>query len=147
MFVSGFFVVDCVLMSFFFFKQKTAYEMRISDWSSDVCSSDLRKGGRIYIEVRDTGEIDIHEGYVTAKEAARLDKGETIDAAPKTARPELTARMQTYTDLHRHAAVRGELTGHPAVPLRLMVAHAIQGSPLRDVKGGAQNTSTAERGV
>src|SRR3546814_8825675 len=31
-----------VLLSlFFFFKQKTAYEMRISDWSSDVCSSDL----------------------------------------------------------------------------------------------------------
>src|SRR3546814_9713253 len=35
----------CILMFafvlFFFFKQKTAYEMRISDWSSDVCSSDL----------------------------------------------------------------------------------------------------------
>src|SRR3546814_6395438 len=30
---------------FFFFKQKTAYEMRISDWSSDVCSSDLVAGG------------------------------------------------------------------------------------------------------
>src|SRR3546814_3600957 len=29
------------LMAVFFFKQKTAYEMRISDWSSDVCSSDL----------------------------------------------------------------------------------------------------------
>src|SRR3546814_10767656 len=29
------------MSSFFFFKQKTAYEMRISDWSSDVCSSDL----------------------------------------------------------------------------------------------------------
>src|SRR3546814_11566270 len=29
---------------FFFFKQKTAYEMRISDWSSDVCSSDLVHG-------------------------------------------------------------------------------------------------------
>src|SRR3546814_8917738 len=28
---------------FFFFKQKTAYEMRISDWSSDVCSSDLER--------------------------------------------------------------------------------------------------------
>src|SRR3546814_1896004 len=28
---------------FFFFKQKTAYEMRISDWSSDVCSSDLKR--------------------------------------------------------------------------------------------------------
>src|SRR3546814_2675128 len=31
-----------MLLLFFFFKQKTAYEMRISDWSSDVCSSDLR---------------------------------------------------------------------------------------------------------
>src|SRR3546814_8757565 len=33
------YVALCVF--FFFFKQKTAYEMRISDWSSDVCSSDL----------------------------------------------------------------------------------------------------------
>src|SRR3546814_8859031 len=32
---------DHILSLFFFFKQKTAYEMRISDWSSDVCSSDL----------------------------------------------------------------------------------------------------------
>src|SRR3546814_5620049 len=31
-------------MAFLFFKQKTAYEMRISDWSSDVCSSDLLPG-------------------------------------------------------------------------------------------------------
>src|SRR3546814_6212593 len=31
---------------FFFFKQKTAYEMRISDWSSDVCSSDLPGGSQ-----------------------------------------------------------------------------------------------------
>src|SRR3546814_1329644 len=33
------------LFCFFLFKQKTAYEMRISDWSSDVCSSDLRLKG------------------------------------------------------------------------------------------------------
>src|SRR3546814_2318440 len=32
---------DLLYIVFFFFKQKTAYEMRISDWSSDVCSSDL----------------------------------------------------------------------------------------------------------
>src|SRR3546814_3755348 len=31
------------MLSFFFFKQKTAYELRISDWSSDVCSSDLAR--------------------------------------------------------------------------------------------------------
>src|SRR3546814_3703857 len=34
-------VIWCCI--FFFFKQKTAYEMRISDWSSDVCSSDLAR--------------------------------------------------------------------------------------------------------
>src|SRR3546814_978027 len=33
--------ISCYVCFFFFFKQKTAYEMRISDWSSDVCSSDL----------------------------------------------------------------------------------------------------------
>src|SRR3546814_17426052 len=34
-------LADAFGMMFFFFKQKTAYEMRISDWSSDVCSSDV----------------------------------------------------------------------------------------------------------
>src|SRR3546814_9430257 len=38
-----------VVTVFFFFKQKTAYEMRISDWSSDVCSSDLRDLDRIFM--------------------------------------------------------------------------------------------------
>src|SRR3546814_5965754 len=45
--LSGFVVVLCFVFDFvffFFFKQKTAYEMRISDWSSDVCSSDLANG-------------------------------------------------------------------------------------------------------
>src|SRR3546814_2343446 len=43
-FVNHAFVLYIVYFEFrfFFFKQKTAYEMRISDWSSDVCSSDLR---------------------------------------------------------------------------------------------------------
>src|SRR3546814_2294774 len=35
-------LVSCCFV-FFFFKQKTAYEMRVSDWSSDVCSSDLEE--------------------------------------------------------------------------------------------------------
>src|SRR3546814_9563900 len=38
-----------MLFLFFFFKQKTAYEMRISDWSSDVCSSDLPVEGRAIV--------------------------------------------------------------------------------------------------
>src|SRR3546814_2983032 len=43
--------VYCVMMDIFFFKQKTAYEMRISDWSSDVCSSDLPIGENVIIGV------------------------------------------------------------------------------------------------
>src|SRR3546814_7566259 len=42
--------VVCLFVLFFFFKQKTAYERRISDWSSDVCSSDLGEGA---VRVRD----------------------------------------------------------------------------------------------
>src|SRR3546814_2068452 len=47
------------LFYFFFFKQKTAYEMRISDWSSDVCSSDLGKEGTVsaFKFDRKTGEL------------------------------------------------------------------------------------------
>src|SRR3546814_9779216 len=38
---NGVLAVSVLVIFVFFFKQKTAYEMRISDWSSDVCSSDL----------------------------------------------------------------------------------------------------------
>src|SRR3546814_15857555 len=41
-----------MLFLFFFFKQKTAYEMRISDWSSDVCSSDLKTSKEIQESIR-----------------------------------------------------------------------------------------------
>src|SRR3546814_5053319 len=43
---------------FFFFKQKTAYEMRISDWSSDVCSSDLLGGHAPFIVTNDA-DVDL----------------------------------------------------------------------------------------
>src|SRR3546814_17955577 len=56
-------------MSFFLFKQKTAYEMRISDWSSDVCSSDL------FDAVRPLGEPDVHEDHVGAVTLGRGDGG------------------------------------------------------------------------
>ncbi len=93
-----------------------------------------RKGGRVYIHVRESGEIDFFEGYVTAKEAKRLEAGEAIASTVKTPRPEVSNAMQTYIDLHRHAAVRAALLHHPKVALRLMVAHAIVGSPLWTVR-------------
>src|SRR3546814_15697927 len=41
-----------VVRVLFFYKQKTAYEMRISDWSSDVCSSDLQRRYRLAAQIR-----------------------------------------------------------------------------------------------
>src|SRR3546814_2464551 len=44
---------------FFFFKQKTAYGMRISDWSSDVCSSDLGGEGEDDVEIADRKQVGL----------------------------------------------------------------------------------------
>src|SRR3546814_532137 len=56
------------LFLFFFFKQKTAYEMRISDWSSDVCSSDLLAARQEEV----AGKAVLHGDHVT-DEAQLLD--------------------------------------------------------------------------
>src|SRR3546814_5047079 len=45
------------LFFFFFFKQKTAYEMRISDWSSDVCSSDLQRVAAEFGQIIDIPQL------------------------------------------------------------------------------------------
>src|SRR3546814_9494514 len=65
--MSGFLMSHAHPFIFFFFKQKTAYEMRISDWSSDVCSSDLAKRQEIIEDYKDRYEhpyIAAARGYV-----------------------------------------------------------------------------------
>src|SRR3546814_497448 len=59
-----------VYMFFFFFKQKTAYEMRISDWSSDVCSSDLMEP-----------EADAFRNYLGKKKLAVKTEEMMLDRA------------------------------------------------------------------
>ena len=107
-----------------------------------------RKGGRVYIDVRGSGEVVFHEGYLSRKEARRLARGEApASDKPKAVRPEITGPMQTYIDLHRHAAVRAALLSRPKVALRLMVAHVIAGSHLWRVDPEpqqARNEATAE---
>src|SRR3546814_19792460 len=61
---SGSIALLCV---FFFFKQKTAYEMRISDWSSDVCSSDLAEESPGW---RAMGQVSLGEILASPNEAA-----------------------------------------------------------------------------
>src|SRR3546814_21117626 len=89
-----------------------------------------RKGGRVYVDVRSTGEVTFHEGYLSAKEARRAARGDDPERA-KLARPEVTSTMQNYLDLHRHAAVRAALLGHPGIALRLMVAHTLRSAARR----------------
>src|SRR3546814_8120369 len=50
-------VASLVVLFIFFFKQKTAYEMRISDWSSDVCSSDLRLDAWLALQLTDNPAV------------------------------------------------------------------------------------------
>src|SRR3546814_18572308 len=62
---------------FFFFKQKTAYDMRISDWSSDVCSSDLRfrrcGGARRAALGHQVARVEAHDEQLSA--GSRLSGG------------------------------------------------------------------------
>lgn len=88
-----------------------------------------RKGGKVYVAIGQRGDVSIHEGYLTSREADRMRRGEQ-GATNKPARPEVSSATQSYIDLHRHAAVRAELASSPSVALRVMVAHAVAGSSL-----------------
>src|SRR3546814_20434055 len=79
-----------MIFVFFFFKQKTAYEMRISDWSSDVCSSDLDHqalfgGGQVKVlgnrGCERTEDHPDHEGEI------EIEQGR-YERRPVAARPE-----------------------------------------------------------
>src|SRR3546814_2160136 len=76
-------------VSFFFFKQKTAYEMRISDWSSDVCSSDLARAGAGDGSDRDLAAADADQDFGRranqrkAGQVEEIEEGRRIDAAQR----------------------------------------------------------------
>jgi len=99
----------------------------------EFAATPKRKGGRVYVTIAHNGEVQFHEGYLTEREAKRIAKGDAPEAT-KTTRPEITAAMNQYIDLHRHAAVRSALAADTGTALRVMVAHAICGSPLWGVR-------------
>src|SRR3546814_7770668 len=99
----------------FFFKQKTAYDMRISDWSSDVCSSDLRGDG---------------SGTVLAHQSLRLP--EPADDADLDARrcARCRKRRRCTPDTTAAATRTGNLTASararaPYGAARLMISRAL----------------------
>src|SRR3546814_10301077 len=85
------------MLFIFFFKQKTAYEMRISDWSSDVCSSDLQPRHRL-----DDG-VAGHD-----RDAPLLRRA--LDAGEAGLRPEIDDRAHLDSgigQIERHAVAVG----------------------------------------
>ncbi|CAM5508498.1 ParB/RepB/Spo0J family partition protein [Sphingobium scionense] len=106
-------------------------------WEHERCQK--KKGGRVYVAISQRGEVTFHEGYITGKEARKREAGETLS---KPVRPEVSAPIQNYIDLHRHAAVRASLISQPAMALRLILAHVIVGSPLWRVDVEKQRANT-----
>src|SRR3546814_2098495 len=106
----------------FFFKQKTAYEMRISDWSSDVCSSDLLHEQAL--RVTQAGD------HAIAAEAAHFEElcGQVIaEAAAISQTAAALARIDVAAALAERAAEGGWTR-----PL-------MTDEPMFDVKGGRQD--------
>ncbi|MES2291525.1 MAG: ParB N-terminal domain-containing protein [Pseudomonadota bacterium] len=98
-----------------------------------------RQGGKVFVAVSSRGEVAFHEGFVTTKEARALAKGETVE---KLVRPEVSAPLQNYIDLHRHAVVRAQLAASPSAAFRLAVAHMIVGSSLWHVRVEPQRAAS-----
>jgi ParB family chromosome partitioning protein len=119
---------------------------RFHSWDYEPATKE--KGGIVFITVSDRGEVDIQKGYVSRSEARkrqRKDKGEPVNDKPT--KPELTAPMQNYIELHRLAAIRLSLLDHPQIALRLALAHMIAGSSLWQVKPDPQRAAKPEIGA
>src|SRR3546814_9105666 len=92
---------------FVFFKQKTAYEMRISDWSSDVCSSDLLDFLAQYLQLRHAAERPEVLSTSTQQAFARLADAGVLEEAQ-------TARLIEATRFLRQVQEALRLTVGPA---------------------------------
>jgi ParB family chromosome partitioning protein len=113
---------------------------RFATWQHEQVGK--RVGGKVFVEVSSRGEVTIHEGWLTTKDARKVRaaaekaaRGEAGKPEPGVVRAEVTSAQETYIDLHRHAAVRVALTEDPGVALRLLVAHAIAGAAHWRVEG------------
>src|SRR3546814_1839732 len=120
---------------FFFFKQKTAYEMRISDWSSDVCSSDLVVGAVAGVaRAREEGAefVAITERAVHMPRAARNAGAGIDDARPlHLAREDRVAERQRGTVAVAEIAHGGEAGAQRLHPVRLGIER-LRGGAERD---------------
>lgn len=109
-----------------------------SSW--DYVKAGKNKGGKVYIDLSQRGEVAFHEGYLTMKEARRQAAGEEPQEA-KAPRAEVTGALNNYLDLHRHAATRAAMLDAPQVALRMVAAHLLSGSYLFSVRPDPQRSA------
>src|SRR3546814_7743937 len=83
----------CYFVSVFFFKQKTAYEMRMSEWSSDVCSSDLVAGVPEVIMVTPTPDGVRNPIVLAAAAVGGVDRVWAIGGAQELGRESCRERV------------------------------------------------------
>src|SRR3546814_10638863 len=107
----------------FFFKQKTSYELRISDWSSDVCSSDLPVAGmvpaqqRLGGDDRAVGKADLR--LIDERELVALDRAAQIDLELRAIGKLVRERLAELFD--------------PAAPMPLRLLHRRVGGDRKSV--------------
>lgn len=120
-----------------------------SEWEYEKIAK--KAGGRVFVTIRHNGEVTFHEGFITLKEARSKARnahgGDDTGTIEKPVRPEITKAMQTYLELHRHALVRAELLKHPAIAMRLALAHMIAGSGLWMIRPEPQRAPKPEIGA
>ena len=108
-----------------------------------------KQGGKVIVEQRQDGTVTFHEGWLKVSEArkARTTADRVADGPEDVARPEMSAPMADYINLHRHSAAQVGLIRNPAIALRLMAAHVLCGSALWNVRlhaPGAVKEATLE---
>src|SRR3546814_8089637 len=86
---------------FFFFKQKTAYEVRISDWSSDVCSSDLQSISRRFQRRSPAFEV-----LTWSRSPSRMAESRPIPLSPRFRPPSLFSSWRDLVPIRRKTLVR-----------------------------------------
>ncbi|NHK27149.1 ParB/RepB/Spo0J family partition protein [Parvularcula flava] len=102
-------------------------------WEHDSVSR--RQGGKVFVECRHDGSVIFHEGYLCRAEARRREKAKRGQyGTDASARPEMSGPLADYILLHRHGAAQASLAARPSIALRLMVAHAMTGSALWQVR-------------
>jgi len=113
---------------------------RFDQWAHD--KTPKKKGGKVFITLSQRGEVEVHEGWLSRKEARKGREKTEVNGAESAAkaRPAMTQAMENYLELHRHAAVRLALLKSPDTALRLLVAHAVASSGNWQVKPDPQRT-------